>query len=213
MAMTATLSDAEVRTVRLYGPMRARFGRDFRLAVTSTQDAIRALSALIPGFREFMVQAAANRQEFACLHGTRRIGEERLGEWLDPDEPIRIAMVVRGNKRGGLFQIVLGAVLIGAAWWAAGTFAGAFAAKGLVGAAAWMGASLVLNGAAQALGPQPPGLSTRDDVENRPSYAFNGPVNVAAQGNPVPVAYSDPDGFVWMGSAVVSQGIFSEDQQ
>jgi predicted phage tail protein len=122
-------------------------------------------------------------------------------------------MIVRGNKRGGLFQIVLGAVLIGAAAIAANGFGAAFAAKGLIGAAAWMGATLVLGGAAQALGPQPPGLSTQDSPENRPSYGFNGPVNMDAQGNPIPVGYSDPDGFVWMGSAVLSQGIYSEDQQ
>jgi predicted phage tail protein len=40
------------------------------------------------------------------------------------------------------------------------------------------------------------------------SYAFNGPVNMQAQGNPVPVAYGE----TWTGSAVISGGIFSEDQ-
>lgn len=206
-------NETEVRTILLYGPLRARFGREFRLAVSNMREAIHALSALVPGFREFMVQAAASKQEFACLHGERRIGEERLGEWLDSDEPIRIAIVVKGNKRGGLFQIVLGAVLIVAATIASGgAVAAAFAAEGLIGAAAWMGASLILGGVMQAISPQPPGLSASDSPENGASYAFNGPVNMVAQGNPIPIAYSEPDGFVWMGSATLSQGIYSEDQ-
>lgn len=206
------MNETEVRTILLYGPLRARFGREFRLAVSNMREAIHALSALVPGFREFMVQAAASKQEFACLHGDRRIGEERLGEWLDSEEPIRIAMVVKGNKRGGLFQIVLGAVLIVAATIASGGVAAAFAAEGLIGAAAWMGASMMLGGVLQAISPQPQGLSATDSPENGASYAFNGPVNMVAQGNPIPIAYSEPDGFVWMGSATLSQGIYSEDQ-
>lgn len=208
------VNETEVRTILLYGPLRARFGREFRLAVSNMREAIHALSALVPGFRQFMVQAAASKQEFACLHGQRRIGEERLGEWLDTDEPIRIAMVVKGNKRGGLFQIVLGAVLIVAATIATGGagIAVAFASQGLIGTVAWMGAAMMLGGVLQAISPQPPGLSASDSPENGASYAFNGPVNMVAQGNPIPIAYSEPDGFVWMGSATLSQGIFSEDQ-
>lgn len=208
------MDESEVRTILLYGPLRARFGREYRLAVSNMREAIHALSALVPGFRQFMVQAAAGKQEFACLHGERRIGEERLGEWLDKDEPIRIAMVVKGNKRGGLFQIVLGVVLIAAATIATGGagLAAAFASKGLIGSVAWMGATMVLGGVVQALSPQPSGLSASDSPNNGASYAFNGPVNMAAQGNPIPIAYSEPDGFVWMGSATLSQGIYSEDQ-
>lgn len=208
------MNETEVRTILLYGPLRARFGREFRLAVSNMREAIHALSALVPGFRQYMVQAAASKQEFACLHGQRRIGEERLGEWLDGEEPIRIAMIVKGHKRGGMFQIVLGAVLIVAATLATQgmSLAAAFASKGLIGAAAWMGASMMLGGVLQAISPQPQGLSASDSPENGASYAFNGPVNMIAQGNPIPIAYSDPDGFVWMGSATLSQGIYSEDQ-
>lgn len=206
------MNETEVRTILLYGPLRARFGREFRLAVSNMREAIHALSALVPGFREFMVQAAASKQEFACLHGERRIGEERLGEWLDSDEPIRIAMVVKGSKRGGMFQIVLGAVLIVTAMVISGGVLAPFAAQGLLGSMAWMGAAMVLGGVMQAMSPQPPGLSASDSPENGASYAFNGPVNMVAQGNPIPIAYSEPDGFVWMGSATLSQGIYSEDQ-
>ncbi|MEL4893531.1 hypothetical protein PQU63_18765 [Xanthomonas protegens] len=52
------------------------------------------------------------------------------------------------------------------------------------------------------------GLGAQDSPANKLSYAFNGPVNTQAQGNPVPVAYGD----TWCGSAVISGGIFAKDQ-
>ncbi|HCW20974.1 MAG TPA: phage tail protein, partial [Achromobacter sp.] len=52
------------------------------------------------------------------------------------------------------------------------------------------------------------GLSTRDSPDNGASYNFNGPVNTSAQGIPVPVLY----GRMIVGSAVISAGIYAEDQ-
>ncbi|MCF5944975.1 tail assembly protein, partial [Xanthomonas perforans] len=71
------------------------------------------------------------------------------------------------------------------------------------------GIAMVIGGVVQMLSPTQKGLGTQDSPDNRPSYAFNGPVNTQAQGNPVPVAYGD----TWTGSAVISGGIFAEDQQ
>lgn len=213
-AENMVLDDEPIRIVRLYGELGRLFGREHRLVVTSVGEVICALGELIPGFKAYMTRAAANKHEFACLHGTRRLGPERLKEWLDPDEPIRIAPIVRGSKRGGLFQIVLGAILIVAAvasqQWGV---AAAFSAGGLAGAAAWTGAALMFGGFAQALSPIPGGLSGGDPPNNKASYAFNGPVNAVAQGNPFPVGYSDYDGYFWAGSVVLSQGIYSEDTQ
>ncbi|MCC8470350.1 hypothetical protein [Xanthomonas phaseoli] len=70
------------------------------------------------------------------------------------------------------------------------------------------GVAMVIGGLVQMLSPTPKGLGTQDSPDNRPSYAFNGPVNTQAQGNPVPIAYGD----TWTGSAVISGGIFAEDQ-
>ena len=64
------------------------------------------------------------------------------------------------------------------------------------------------------LSPAPRGLGTKESAENTPNYSMNGPVNVQAQGNPVPVAYGghDTKGMV-VGSVVISGGIYAEDQQ
>ncbi|MEK7492166.1 MAG: tail assembly protein, partial [Pseudomonadota bacterium] len=70
------------------------------------------------------------------------------------------------------------------------------------------GASMALGGVVQMLSPQAKGLSTKDSPNNGASYNFNGPVNTTAQGNPVPILY----GRMIVGSAVLSGGIFAEDQ-
>lgn len=49
----------------------------------------------------------------------------------------------------------------------------------------------------------------RESPDNKPSYAFGGPVNSIAQGNPVPLGY----GKRRIGGALISAGIHAEDQQ
>ena len=71
-----------------------------------------------------------------------------------------------------------------------------------------MGVSMALGGVSQMLSPQQRGLSANDGPDNGASYNFNGPVNTSAQGNPVPVLY----GRMIVGSAVISAGIYAEDQ-
>lgn len=69
-----------------------------------------------------------------------------------------------------------------------------------------MGMSLALGGVAQLLAPKVKAES-KEAVENKPSYIFNGAVNTVAQGNPVPILY----GRMRVGSQVVSAGITSND--
>ncbi|MBG3850067.1 tail assembly protein [Xanthomonas sp. WHRI 8391] len=189
----------KVRTVRLYGVLRAKFGKEFRLAVASPAEAIRALSVQLPGFQAFLMGAKDRGLTFAVFNGRRNLNKDQLH---DPpgDDAIRIAPVLQGAKRGGVLQTIIGAVLIVAGFIAIATPFGA----PLISA----GVSMVLGGVVQMLSPTQKGLGTQDSPDNRPSYAFNGPVNMQAQGNPVPVAYGD----TWTGSAVISGGIFAEDQ-
>lgn len=202
-----------VRTIRLYGEVGRLFGRTHRFVASSMRDVMRALGAQVPGFEAYMAKAAARRQGFACLVGKQSLAEEDLTADFPAEGDIRIAPVIQGNKRGGLFNIILGAALIAVATFAGpGGLAAAFSAGGWIGGVAWMGASLVLGGAVQAISGTPAGLSTSDSPDNGASYMFNGPTNTEAQGNPVPIVYSDADGFAWCGSAVVSQGIYAEDK-
>ncbi|CUR73924.1 tail assembly protein [Achromobacter xylosoxidans] len=196
-----------MRTVRLYGRLGAEFGRVHRLAVNSTAEAVRALCVLLPGFEAAMAASAGQGVAYACFIGQRSVTEDELIHPVGNND-IRIAPVATGGKRAGLFQTVLGAVLIAAAAIYTGGVSAAFAAKGIAGSAAMIGASLAFGGVVQMLSPQQRALSTRDRPENGASYNFNGPVNTTAQGNPVPILY----GRMIVGSATISAGIFSEDQ-
>ncbi len=199
--IVATDIDDELRTVRLYGYLGVRFGRVHRLAVNSVAEAVRALCVLFPGFEREMMTSGDRGVSYACFLATNNVIDEALQAPAGQDE-IRIAPVIRGAKRGGLFQTVLGVALIAASFIDFG-----FSASVVLGMQV-AGAGLALGGVFQMLAPTQQSLSTADRPENGASYNFNGPVNTTAQGNPVPLGY----GKKIVGSSVVSAGIYSEDQ-
>ncbi|WP_340618612.1 tail assembly protein [Xenorhabdus entomophaga] len=188
-----------LRIIRLYGILGALFGREHRLAVSSPQEAVRALSVLIDGFEKFLLTAKERGLTFAVFSGKRNISQEEL-EFSGEDD-IRIAPMIIGSKKAGVFQTILGAVMV---------VAGAFMWMTPYGVPMVMsGVSMMLGGVVQMLSPMPGGLARREDPDNKPSYAFGGPVNSIAQGNPVPVGY----GKRRIGGAIISAGIYAEDQQ
>lgn len=215
----------QLRTIRLYGKLGSRFGRVHRLAVASCAEAIQALSAMIPGFSRELICSKDMGVGYSVFIGTRSLSIEQIHDPVGSKD-IRIAPMPMGAKRGGLGQIIVGALIVvaavytggaaaGAAGAAAGSGAGAAAGGGFLGLsggyalAAQMGATLALGGVAQLLTPTAKGLSSKDGPDNGASYNFNGPVNTTAQGNPVPLLYGE----MFVGSATISAGIFSEDQQ
>ena len=196
----------KVRLVRLYGWLGKRFGREHRLAVASPAEAVRALCALLPGFEPALLASERRGVRFACFAGRHNLSQDELRHPVGADV-IRIAPMLAGAKNGGLFQTMLGAVLIAAAAIYSGGVAAAFQAGGMVQATATMGLSMMLSGVAQMLSPQQRLLSAKDRPDNGASYNFNGPVNTTAQGNPVPLLYGE----MFVGSATISAGIYSED--
>lgn len=199
----------KLRDVRLYGKLGAQFGRVHRLAVANTAEAIRALCVVLPGFEQALASSEERGIRYACFLGKRNIGEDEIR--VPPgDDVIRIAPILAGAKQGGLFQTLLGAALIVAAFYMPASIALPLGAKGAIAAPMMlsMGVSMALGGVVQMLSPQQRGLSAKDGPDNGASYNFNGPVNTSAQGNPVPVLY----GRMIVGSAVISAGIYAEDQ-
>lgn len=193
----------KLRTVRLYGRLGAKFGREFRLAVVSPADAVRALCAQLKGFRRELATSHERGIKYAVFIGTRNVGVQEL-DFPPGGAAIRIAPVLVGAKSGGLFQTILGAVILAVAYFNPG----GFLSGPMLTAAYGVGASMALGGVIQMLSPQQGGLSTRDAPDNGASYNFNGPVNTTAQGNPVPLLYGE----MVVGSAVISAGIYAEDQ-
>lgn len=189
----------KLRTVKLYGPMRRRFGREFELCVSSPADAIRALSVQVPGFKKYLADSRFSGLTFAVFIGRRNLDEGAINDPVGNDE-IRIAPIIEGSKRGGLFQTILGAALVALSFVPFFAPVSPFLRN--------IGISMALGGVVQMLSPQPKGLGSKDSPENQPSYSMNGAVNTQAAGNPVPLAYGGP---LFVGSALISGGVFAED--
>ncbi|CAI0718892.1 tail assembly protein [Serratia quinivorans] len=198
----------EVKIIRLYGVLGEQFGRVHRFAVDSPQEAIKALCVNFPKLQKFLLESKERGLTFAVFEGTRNLAKDDLS-FPSNGADIRIAPVVIGSKKAGVFQTILGAVLVVvgvvvgvlAGW----TGVGGFAASGLISS----GVGMMLGGVMQMLSPMQGGLASRQDPDNKPSYAFGGPVNTIAQGNPVPILY----GRRRIGGAIISAGIYAEDQQ
>ena len=198
----------EVKTIRLYGVLGSLFGREHRLAVNSPLEAIKALSTVIPGFQRYLLNSKEMGITYAVFEGRRNLRKEDLP--LDSNgADIRIAPVIIGSKKAGVFQTILGAVMV-AVGVITGVLTGWTGIGGTIGfGLAMSGASMMLGGVVQMLSPMQGGLASRQDPDNKPSYAFGGPVNTIAQGNPVPILY----GRRRIGGAIISAGIYAEDQQ
>ncbi|EPE6984642.1 tail assembly protein [Citrobacter freundii] len=195
---------ARLTTIRLYGTLGARFGRVHKLAVQTSAEAVKALCINLDGLESYLMNAKKNGMTFAVFRGKRNIGVQDYRE-LGGGSDIRIAPIMEGAKKAGLFQTILGAVMVVAgiaiSYFSSGTLAtfGASLAAGGVG--------MMAGGVFQMLSPQPKGLQGRDDPDNKPSYAFGGSVNTLAMGNPVALLYGERE----IGGAIISAGIISED--
>lgn len=197
---------ARLTTIRLYGALGARFGRVHKLAVQTSAEAVKALCVNFDGLEDYLMNAKKNGMTFAVFRGKRNVGVEDFKD-LAGDSDIRIAPVMEGAKKAGMFQTILGAVMV-----VAGIIVGV--ATGWTGVGLTFGAGLIMSGASmmaggiyQMLSPQPKGLQGRDDPDNKPSYAFGGSVNTLAMGNPVAILYGERE----IGGAIISAGIVAED--
>lgn len=201
-----------MKTIILLGELGKKFGKKMRLDVKTPAEAVRALCANFPEFERHMVESEKRNVGYRIVLGKTDIP---LDDIHNPagSQTIKLVPVVMGAG-GGFGQIVLGALIIGAAFMTGGAslsigMMGGFsvATTFVGGIALGVGASLILGGVAQMLSPMPKATDPSEKPENQPSYTFNGAVNTTAQGQPVPVGY----GRMVVGSAVISAGITTEE--
>lgn len=202
MNTALNVNSGELTTIRLYGKLGAKFGRVHRMAVATAAEAVRAMCSQIPGFERYLTESKDKGFGFAVFYGKSNLKEENLRTPCF-GEDIRIAPVVFGSKNGGWFQIIVGVVLV-----VAGAVLSAYGYGAIGGPMMKLGIGLIVGGVVQLLAPTPKGINARDRPDNQPSYAFNGPINTQAQGNPVMVVYGE----CIAGSAVLSAGINAVDQ-
>lgn len=193
----------EVMTrIELGGVLGKTFGKIHHRLISRVSEAGVALAKTIPGFEQFMISSQRRGLTYSVFKGKKNIGVDDLGFPVTGDV-IRIVPVIIGSKKAGLIQTILGAVLVIASIWMPGL---SIAASNMMFAA---GASITLGGVVQMLSPQATGLASKQSADNRASYAFGGVTNTAAQGYPVPLLY----GKRRIGGAIISAGIYVEDQQ
>lgn len=192
-----------VTTIRLYGKMGAQFGRrhEVLLSNNTPADAVKWLCSQFPKAKKYLLNAIDDDVVFAVFRGKENIGKEQLDEPVGNNE-IRIAPIIRGSKRMGLVQIIVGIILIVVAVVDYGTTSETTAAYW---GAILSGSAMIVGGVIQMLTPLP-SLTGGDAATNKANYVFQGAVNTQAQGNPVPLLY----GRMIVGSAVISAAIKSE---
>ncbi|MBJ9299517.1 tail assembly protein [Citrobacter freundii] len=188
-------------TIKLSGSLAKMFGRAHQRLISTPREVFRALSVTVPGFEKYLNTSKSRGLTYTVMVGKRNISESDL-DFPNAGQEIRIVPVIIGSKRAGVLQTILGAVLVAVSIWMPGV---SIAASNMMFAA---GASMALGGIAQMLSPQPGGLASKQDADNKASYAFGGVTNTTAQGNPVPLAY----GKRRIGGAIISAGIYVEDK-
>lgn len=195
--------------IELGGVLGKTFGKVHNRLISTTHEATRALAATVEGFEKFMISSQRRGLTYAVFRGKTNIGEDDLNYPINEDV-IRIVPVVIGSKKAGVLQTILGAVLV-----VVGAI-GMFTPWGqALGGATWgsyamqAGVGLMAGGIIQMLSPQAAGLASKQSADNKASYAFGGVTNTAAQGYPVPLLYGQRQ----IGGAIISAGIYVEDQQ
>lgn len=178
--------------VRFYGSLK-QFGTKFRLDCKTPAEVVQALTSQIPKLRQFIQQGLFTvrvGQEYL----DNRYLEQGLNQHLKDDATVHFMPVLKGSKKAGLFQTIVGAVMV--------VVGAVFQQYYLVGA----GIAMVAGGVAQML-TKMPSMSTGKDAERKQSTSFSNLSNMAAQGRPMPLAY----GRIRVGSLIISQGVETMD--
>lgn len=140
---------------------------------------------------------------YAVFNGEKNIAIDDL-VFPVTGEVIRVVPDVMGSKwgAGGAVLVIVGAIGVFTPWGPA------------LGGAPWgmysiqPGAAIMAGGVIQMLSPQTAGLASKLDSDNKPSYAFGSVTNTAVQGYSALLC-----GKWWIGGAIISAGIYVEDQQ
>ena len=181
--------------VRFYGSLK-QFGTEFRLDCKTPAEVVQALTSQIPKLRQF-IQQGLFTVRVGREYLDNRYLEQGLNQHLKDDATVHFTPVLKGSKKAGLFQTIVGAVMV-----VVGVFTAWAGGQALIVG----GIGLMAGGVAQML-TKTPSMSTGKDVEKKQSTSFSNLSNMAAQGRPMPLAY----GRIRVGSLIISQGVETMD--
>lgn len=193
-----------MRKIHLHGALGKKYGVLYELEVATAGEAIRALSANLPGFMMDIREGAWHVVRGDDVDHGLDLGEDDIGTFKLGRGDLHIVPHVAGSKRGGLLKIILGVALVGAAFaFSGGALATPIMGGALAGATygnmAMIGVALALAGVSSMLSPQEKDESGKNDS----SFTMSGPGNSYEQGSPIPLVYGE----VITGGVLVSGGI------
>lgn len=190
-----------LKTIKLYGVLAKKFGKEFHLAVENTREAMRALSVQVPGFEHFMLHAHEQGLEFAVFQDKQNISEKELDMSTNAQVIKIVPRVMGAGGDSGLLNTILGAVMIVVG--AVASYFGQPWGANLIGA----GIGMMVGGVAQMLMPKVDNTQDQNSDGNKANFGFGGAVTTVAQGNPVPVLYGQRE----IGGFIASAGQYPED--
>ena len=191
-----------LKTIKLYGVLAKKFGKQFKFDVANTREAMRALSTQVPGFENFMLHAHEHGLTFAVWQDKDNIDAKQLDLNTDASVIKVVPKIIGAGGNSGLLSTILGAVLI-----VGGIFTGGLSSAlgvALIGA----GVGMAIGGIAQMLMPKVDTTQNQNEDGNKANKGFGGAVTTIAQGSPVPILYGQRE----VGGFIASAGQYPEDQ-
>ena len=197
-----------LRKIKLHGKLAEFVGhKEFEVEVSSVG---KAVSFLLNNFPQLERHMSPNYYQVKV--GDYSIDETEVHHPVGQQD-IHFVPVIAGAGRGGLGKLLLGAVLIGAAFLMPagsgltlmeGIKLGQFAKVGmLTKTMLYVGASLALQGVTELLFPLPKDNGFDSEQDPKLSFSFSGLQNTSRAGVPVPIVYGE----IMTGSGVISAAI------
>jgi predicted phage tail protein len=210
---------SRLSTIHLHGELGKRFQPSYKLDVRSPQEALHALTIMIPGFGDALATG-----EFHCIIGGDTETGRKLSRanqlcypWYGENRDFHLVPAIAGSGHGSATKIIVGIAIVAiaiAAPYIGGalggtmpeTFGAAMGASAFGissvswGMVAFMGAVIALGGLAQAISPQP-----ASSAQNQNSWLFNSMENTQTEGSPIPYVYGE----FMVGSVVINEGILA----
>ena len=194
--------------VRFYGSLK-QFGSEFNLDCKTPAEVVHALTSQIPKLRQF-IQQGLFTVRVGREYLDNRYLEQGLNQHLKDDATVHFTPVLKGSKKAGLFQTIVGAVMVVVGTvtsWAGGS-ALVVAGIGLMagGAAQMLTKMPTMRGVTQTGAVKPESTKSKQE-EKKQSTSFSNLSNMVAQGKSMPLAY----GLIRTGTLVISQGVETMD--
>ena len=178
-----------MKTIKLLGSLGNRFGETWKARSKTLGDIFRLIDCQVDGFRTYLIECQEKGLSIEARSEDEIFTESDLGRTVSSDT-IYVSVVPSGSK-GGAGRLLAAAailtILVATGGTAGASMAGmqAFTATGINMVATSIAINLAMTGLTELLAPGP------ETEEQDDSYLFNGPVNVARQGLPVPVCYGE----------------------